>query len=136
MEIKSLDEYPYKNKDKGIRNKTCKSCMREYSKQHYRDNLDKYKQKSRLSRTRSIERSRKYIVDYLETNPCVDCGEQDIEVLEFDHIEAVGSRGIRVSHLYTASLDRIEEEINKCEVRCANCHVRRTRKQLGTSRYK
>lgn len=30
-----------------------------------------------------------------------------------------------------ASVERIETEIKHCDVRCANCHRRRTIKQLG-----
>lgn len=61
----------------------------------------------------------------------MDCGETDVEVLEFDHVDMVGSRAYRVGHYMSSSLEKLKEEIARCEVRCANCHTRRTRRQMG-----
>jgi hypothetical protein len=66
------------------------------------------------------ERNTKYIWDYLMDHPCVDCGNTDPVVLDFDHVQGkkkfnIGARG---SHTIKA----IKVEIAKCEVRCANCH--------------
>lgn len=54
---------------------------------------------------------------------CVDCGNLDIRVLEFDHV-----RGRKLANLATlvqreSPLHVIAEEIAKCEVRCRNCHA-------------
>jgi hypothetical protein len=46
-------------------------------------------------------------------------------------VEMVRGRGNRISNFLTYSLDRLKKEIAKCEVRCGNCHIRRTRKQMG-----
>jgi hypothetical protein len=55
----------------------------------------------------------------------VDCGESDPIVLEFDHVRGV-KRG-EISRLKTmVSLETLAEEIAKCDVRCANCHRRKT----------
>ncbi|MEO8263129.1 MAG: hypothetical protein ABI566_11230 [Pseudolysinimonas sp.] len=63
---------------------------------------------------------------------CVDCGNQDIRVLEFDHV-----RGAKVANVarmvLDASLDRVIAEIEKCEVRCRNCHAIATYERLGGS---
>jgi hypothetical protein len=57
---------------------------------------------------------------------CVDCGLADFLVLEFDHIGekrgnviALAKRGCGVKTL--------DLEISRCQIRCANCHRRRTR---------
>src|SRR5207247_9126089 len=65
------------------------------------------------------------IVEYLTTHACVDCGETDIVVLQFDHLR---DKSMNISTLIRngASWTRIEQEIAKCEVRCANCHRLRT----------
>jgi hypothetical protein len=65
--------------------------------------------------------------EYLLSHPCVDCGEDDLRVLDFDH--RPGSwKTHNVMFLVSSgySLARIRTEIEKCEVRCRNCHARVT----------
>ncbi len=62
---------------------------------------------------------------YLATHPCIDCGEADAVCLEFDHVRGP-KRGNIGTMLGDHSWETIEAEIAKCEVRCANCHRRRT----------
>jgi hypothetical protein len=61
----------------------------------------------------------------LEARSCVDCGEGDPVVLDFDH--RADKRG-DVSKLaaWGVSIATLQREIAKCDVRCANCHRRRT----------
>lgn len=72
------------------------------------------------------------VSNYLKEHPCVDCDEKDIVVLEFDHIDST-TKIDNVSTMITnrVSWSKILKEINKCEVRCANCHRRKTAKQFG-----
>lgn len=73
-----------------------------------------------------IQRNRRYTLQYLSTHPCVDCGETDIRVLQFDHIDP-DLKYDRVANLiFRSSLATLQAEIDKCEVRCANCHAKRT----------
>lgn len=67
--------------------------------------------------------------EYLESHPCVDCGESDPVVLEFDHVR--GEKTRPVSILVKWSWGRVVEEIEKCAVRCANCHRRVTASRAG-----
>jgi hypothetical protein len=60
--------------------------------------------------------------DYLASHPCVDCGEDDAIVLEFDHVFGNKLRGVTELAATGYSWKIIEEEIGKCEVRCGNCH--------------
>lgn len=84
-----------------------------------------------LARSRAhYRRNRERVTEYLRTHPCVDCGESDTLVLDFDHRD----RSIKyknISQLIGNSWTTIETEIAKCDVRCANDHRRRTAKQLG-----
>jgi hypothetical protein len=66
-----------------------------------------------------------FIADYLESAPCVDCGEVDPAVLDFDHV-GVKRCGVVQLAYREASIGSLEREIAECEVRCANCHRRRT----------
>lgn len=93
------------------------------SKRHYYANKEKYKEYQRNGR----ERRRKFIWDYLSSNPCVDCGETNPIVLEFDH---VGKKKFTISNAIRdkVNLNRIKKEIAECEIRCSNCHKKKTAK--------
>lgn len=65
----------------------------------------------------------------------MDCGEKDILVLEFDHrANKYKEIGKMVTGRY--SLLRIMKEVEKCDVRCANCHRRKTALQQGWHKLK
>ena len=129
---KEDEAFAFKNKAKGKRNSTCIPCHKEYTREHYKKNPRPYQVRASRDRSKDRARVKAHILDYLLTHPCVDCGETDVNVLEFDHVELVGGKAQRVSHL--TSIKAFEKEIVLCQVRCANCHVRRTRAQLGTWR--
>lgn len=93
---------------------------REYSRRHYQKNKQYYIEKSKKARLKNRESNQEYLIEYLLSHPCVDCGEKDILVLEFDHVN-----GKNFSINAYLSLTRIKTELTLCEVRCANCHTRR-----------
>jgi hypothetical protein len=68
--------------------------------------------------------NRQRILAYLKEHPCVDCGETDPIVLDFDHVR--GKKKAPVSRLLKCDWSIVWEEIQKCEVRCANDHRRAT----------
>lgn len=78
-----------------------------------------------------IENNQRKVAAYLARHPCVDCGQTDIRVLEFDHVH--GTKAGNVSRMIGEgySWSTIEAEIAKCEVRCANCHRIRTSERGG-----
>ena len=70
-----------------------------------------------------------WVMWYLLDHPCVDCGESNPIVLEFDHVR--GEKTADISTLKSkGKLAAIKREIPKCEVRCANCHRRITYRRL------
>jgi hypothetical protein len=56
---------------------------------------------------------------------CVDCGERDVLVLEFDHLRDKRSN-VTMLAWSQCSIARLDAEIACCEIRCCNCHRRRT----------
>jgi hypothetical protein len=72
-------------------------------------------------------RARMWVWGYLLEHPCVDCGENDIRVLEFDHRDPAEKQGA-ISRMVAdrCGIDKISAEVEKCDVRCANCHRRRS----------
>ena len=83
---------------------------------------------SRLRREKHDKKYRVAVWEYKRSHPCVDCGENDPVVLEFDHKDQ-SEKGFSLGRVTTVS--RFYEEVKKCVVRCANCHRRRTAVQLG-----
>jgi hypothetical protein len=103
----------------------CKVCSSDYQKEHYQKNKQIYKDKSSV--WRNSERDK--FNDYLNTLSCIDCGESDPIVLEFDH--QVDKKFNISRGAGTMSFDKLMNEISKCEVVCANCHRKRTAKTFG-----
>jgi hypothetical protein len=108
----------------------CKPCASVYARNHYVANSDQYKKRRLESQRRYRNRNREYVIEYLRTHPCVDCGESDPVVLDFDHI---GEKETEVTNFARRafSLSRLKLEMSRCEVRCARCHRRRTAKQFS-----
>ena len=77
----------------------------------------------------------RHVIDYLNEHPCVDCGEADPLALTFDHLrDKKYSISTMLSNAYGWEL--IKEEISKCEVRCANCHNKKTAKERNHRMYR
>jgi hypothetical protein len=69
---------------------------------------------------------RTYINEYKKEHPCVDCGETDIRVLQFDHRDpSLKANTINKLANGFGGMQAVVQEIEKCDVRCANCHQRK-----------
>ena len=107
-----------------------KEQERKYHRKYYsRMSDEKKERKVSLQRKRRHKLSENLKV-WLKEHPCVDCGERDVVVLELDHTK--GEKFKSVSDMVRGgySWDKILNELEKCEVRCANCHRRKTAKQF------
>lgn len=109
-----------------------RAYQRGYMKTYFADNPEKqtaHRARVKVNTKQDNSRKKQWLVDYLKDHPCVDCGEADLDVLEFDHVRGVKlfviSGAIRVGR----SLKAIISEVAKCDVRCANCHRRATRQR-------
>jgi hypothetical protein len=103
----------------------CRPCRRAYQNAWYRKTGARRREQINACNARRIKRSKERIAAYLSSHPCVDCGEKDIIVLEFDHVR--GKKVGNIADLWRHSAwNRVAEEIEKCDVRCANCHRRIT----------
>ncbi|MEM7335551.1 MAG: hypothetical protein AAF490_25970 [Chloroflexota bacterium] len=122
-EFKPFKEFAWSNKKQQVHQKHCRACMSKFNKASY---AKADKQKIYENRTKRREVARRYVWDYFEQNPCVDCGESDPRLLEFDHVR--GEKKASISELASGrySIQTIQDEIDKCEVRCASCHRKKT----------
>jgi hypothetical protein len=134
-EIKKENEFSFKIKKNAVLQSQCKTCMRASIKSHYEKNKDYYLKKTAVRNLKLRNEANEYLNKYLGCHPCVDCGESDITVLEFDHKDRK-NKYKEISSLVRNrfTLDVIKNEVKKCEIRCANCHRRKTALQFNWSK--
>lgn len=102
----------------------CRDCNREASRRYYAENREKHV-RTIVERTARRRRELKaFLAEYLFRHPCVDCGTDDIRVLDFDHRPALKKRK-DVMRMVKEGFSRVapEAEVAKCDVRCRNCHA-------------
>ena len=128
-QIKPLEEFNRMTRSKDGRQGSCRDCNKAY---HYA-NWDRHMAQIRRRRKALTLRNQRRMVEYLRAHPCVDCGETDILVLEFDHLRDK-TANVGTLLMRRSEWRRILEEIAKCEVVCANCHRRRTARRSNNYR--
>lgn len=113
----------------------CKNWCKICCAQHYEDSKETKLKNASVTRRRKAREHMVKIYEYLEENPCVDCGESNILTLEFDHVRGDKYSGVTVLAWRGRTWKIIEEEIGKCEVVCANCHNIRTASRKKSHRF-
>jgi 5-methylcytosine-specific restriction endonuclease McrA len=103
----------------------------EQKRDWYRANKPAHTARARARNARHRNEIHALIDWHLSNHPCVDCGECDPVVLDFDHIVADKSFGLAAAVSGTKPLVAVVAEIAKCEIRCANCHRRKTHRTRG-----
>lgn len=118
---KEHEEFSIRSKEKGTRNSRCKQCIREYGKQHYQNNKQTYLETSAAQKSRNKD----WFIQLKKTLSCEHCGEDHPAVLQFHHTDP-SQKDLEVSLMISngSSLSRIQDEISKCVVLCANCHFK------------
>ena len=73
------------------------------------------------------DRNKDYIRSIKEKSSCADCQEKyHYSQMDFDHIDGKKKHNLARYANSAVSLKTIKDEIQKCEVVCANCHRYRT----------
>lgn len=131
-ELKPVSAFAWRRKHRAQLDNYCRACRADYKHSHYAANRARYIALAAARKQALAETRIAYLVEYLRAHPCVDCGEADPLVLEFDH------RADKEFTIGTKLRDRnwksILDEIAKCDVVCANCHRRRTAVERGSVR--
>jgi hypothetical protein len=125
-----VDLFAWRSKAKGTRSPWCKPCMRVHQNAKHTTDAGR-RQRVADSRTTQVLANRQAELAYLLERPCVDCGETDPLVLQFDHVRDSKRDAVTPLVRRGCSWATVLEEIAKCEVRCANCHRRRTGGTFG-----
>lgn len=128
-EEKSPEEFAWRRKAQGQRDNYCRPCRTAYKHEHYVRHRQRYIDSAHRRTERIVAERTAYLVSFFREHPCVDCGEGDPLVLEFDHLRekqfGIG-KGMR-----ERPWQDVLAEIAKCDVVCANCHRRRTNRRGG-----
>jgi hypothetical protein len=114
---------------------TCKVCACARKRERHATDPVAWTPERQVSKREATmalrNRNRAFVREYLAEHPCVDCGESDPIVLEFDHVRGEKSFNVSYGVIKNYSLKRLAEEIAKCDIRCANCHRRVTATRGG-----
>jgi hypothetical protein len=135
-ELDGVDPPDWAKKQKAGKSPDPQKSSIEYKNLYWKDwkQQNKKKLKSKLVARRKAARE---YVNSLKNNPCSDCGNIFHPVaMDFDHRPGeikYGGKSGGVARLVTnaASKEKIDKEIAKCDLVCANCHRIRTAKQRG-----
>lgn len=127
---KPLDEFRNRKASADGKESRCKECRRAADNATYVSDPARRDSIRSQMKERSLQLKR-FVREYLETHPCVDCGLADADLLEFDHVRGEKVDGIGGLVKGACRMQRLLDEIDKCEVRCLHCHRKRTIKQFG-----
>ena len=106
--------------------------QQEAKRRYYERNKEVVKTKARNHTRETRAKIKQWLHNYLLGHPCVDCGETDPIILEFDHVDRANKEfTIGEANTNGISLKRVIAEVAKCEVRCANCHRKKTYRESG-----
>ncbi len=131
-ELKQLEEFVKNRSKKDGIGSSCKVCKRIYDNNYYKEN-PKYRKDVRKHKEAKVLILKDHVYNYLLKHPCIDCGNTDVRVLEFDHVKPK-LEGVAFIVSNGWSIESLKEEIDKCEVRCANCHKIRHAKEREQKR--
>ena len=127
---KTADEFAWRNKAKGIRQDFCRECKREYNRNWYQ--LHAVAHKENVARNgKRYKGLALEIIFAANSAPCADSGRSFPPIaMDFDHVE-----GVKIGNISAMTgrynIERLREEIAKCEVVCACCHRICTFARLG-----
>lgn len=121
-ETKPYSEFP-KNKDKkdGL-GCHCRGCKKVYQARWYRRNSTRHKANTRKRAKEYYDSTQVFLSGIKARRGCVDCGEMNPVVLDFDHVRGKKVFVLARASIIQPSFPKLTKEILKCEIRCANCH--------------
>jgi hypothetical protein len=104
------------------RHSRCKSCHSKEHSEYYARNKERLLEYKWDRQVRKREEAREYVEAYKATHPCIDCGKSDPRFLSFDHVRGIKKMNVSQMVNQGYSIEAIQAEIDKCEVRCLECH--------------
>jgi hypothetical protein len=95
------------------------SRKREYRREWYHNN----KASELIHVKRRKDSIKKWLENYKSNLVCSKCGENHPATIDFHHKKGYMKERAISQLVYDGySINKIKEELNKCEILCANCH--------------
>jgi hypothetical protein len=124
---KPLDEFHRWNQRDGPQF-LCKPCRKEYDRDYHARNRERLVALAKKRQQRFLEWHRQL----KSTTPCADCGGYfHFAVMAWDHLPGTHKVAEVSTLLRKGSSRKVREEIDKCELVCANCHALRSYSRIG-----
>ena len=115
--IKPLSDFRKdKTRKDGLQTR-CKQCASIAYKKAYQE---RYADKIKVRNKKRWDENRKRLVEH-KRSACEKCGETHIACLELHHVDP-SRKEFQLSSSLHMRWERIEEELKKCQLLCANCH--------------
>ena len=134
-EEKDIDQFPLRKQFTRRRQSYCLDCKSKMGSSWYDRNKDYQKANAKKHRIENRNAAKEYVYNYLPTHPCIRCGVSDPVVLEFHHRHGK-DKAVMEMVASGYPIERIQSEIDKCDVLCANCYRKITAKERGWFRGK
>lgn len=101
--------------------KICRECKKVYQRRYYRANRDAFCANTQARR----DEIRGWFKEYKSTLKCSRCGEDHLACLQFHHCDPTEKiKDVSVMVYNSYAISKILDEIAKCIVLCANCHLK------------
>ena len=84
-----------------------------------------------IARAERTRKAKHELVRQAKDKPCSDCGVRyPYYVMDLDHARGEKRFGLGTRNALNRSVQAIKDEIDKCDVVCANCHRQRTQQRI------
>lgn len=115
-----ISEFRWKNKAKGLTHSQCKECQKAQEKIHYQESKER---RESVRETADLQKANNLgIIDTIKSNGCKKCGDKRLYVLDFHHRDPSQKEGTINHMIKSAGYAKLMDEIQKCDILCANCH--------------
>ncbi len=86
------EDFSFKDARKRTLRSRCHVCCREASRRHYMRMKVAYLERNRRNNPLQRQAAAEFVYQFLLAHSCVECGEADPVVLEFNHLDPATSR--------------------------------------------
>jgi hypothetical protein len=106
----------------------CKQCKKEQDANRWKQNKNKPKHGKAYNNKKYRKEFRKWAASLKENKPCTDCDKMfHFAAMQWDHLPKY-KKEFNIGSISNGGVSkkRYLEELDKCELVCANCHAVRT----------